>query len=362
MQKQDNITRLLIFCAGSSPELLRQCPASEWIKHTGIGMTVLITSILALASSSMALYSVFGSLWVTLPFSLLWAVLIFNIDRYIVSSFRKKGNPRKEFLQALPRLLLAMSIAIVVAKPLEMEIFRSEIHQVLGEWRAAKLESLEMTYVLRARSLDAKALNARSLLDASGKRRDRYYQEYACECDGTCGTGLRGRGTECHAKQLRYESSEQEYALEKERYEAATAAVDQERSSLSLQRSADRQKVEEEFSSGFLARLNALHSIGTLASYAITLLLLMVEASPVMAKLLGSEGPYDNLVRMSENEYRHRYMRSVYKQNLDLQSLYNASKRMAPSSLESTAESPYADSHLKYAELRRKLRTRLKNK
>lgn len=362
MQREGKMTRLLIFCSGSSLELLRQCPASEWIKHTSIGMTVMLTSVLALASSSMALHSVFGTLWVTLPFSLLWAVVIFNIDRYIVSSFRKQGNPRKEFLQALPRLILAIGIALVVAKPMEMEIFRSEIRQVLGEWKSARLQSLEASYAERIHSLDAKAVAARRLLDASGERRDRYYQEYACECDGTCGTGLRGRGTECQAKQLRYEASEREYAAEKERYEATSTILSQDRANLSRQRTADLKTAEEEFSSGFLARLNALNSLGTLASYAITLLLLLVEASPVMAKLLGSEGPYDNLVRMSENEFRHRYMRSVYEQNLDLQSLQNSSKKEFSGGLEPNVESPHVDSYIKYAELRRKLRTRLKNK
>ena len=34
--------------------------------------------------------------------------------------------------------------------------------------------------------------------------REEYYRQYVCECDGTCGTGQRGRGTECERKENKY--------------------------------------------------------------------------------------------------------------------------------------------------------------
>lgn len=361
MKREGLLTRFLVFCSGSSPDLLRQCPSSEWIKHTGVGMTVLLTSVLAMVSSAIALQSVFGTPWVSIPFSLLWAVLIFNLDRYIVSSFRKQGSPMREFRQALPRLLLAVGIALVVAKPLEMEVFRTEIRQVLGDRLEERLAGVERAHAARMASLEARSAGARRLLDEAAARRDRHYREYICECDGTCGTGIRGRGTECRTKELRYEASEREYTAERQRFDAEAALLVAEKSEQARIHDEARRRVQDEFSSGFLARLNALNSLGTMASYAISLLLLLVEFSPVLAKLLGSEGPYDNLLRMSENEYRHHYMRSVYEQNLDMQLRRQRQRRSNASAIDAPAPDSVADTRLKYAELRRKLRTRLKN-
>jgi len=316
-----------------------------------------------MVSAAIALQSVFGTGWVSIPFSLLWAVIIFNLDRYIVSSFRKHANPLREMRQALPRLLLAVGIALVVAKPLEMEVFRTEIRQVLGDRLTERLSGLERAHADRMAALAARSAATRRLLDEAGARRDRFYSEYICECDGTCGTGIRGRGTECRTKELRYEASEREYVAEKERFEAESAVLAREKSEQARQYGQAMARAQEEFSFGFLARLNALNSLGTMASYAISLLLLLVEFSPVLAKLLGSEGPYDNLLRMSENEYRHQYMRSVYEQNLDMQMRRERQRRLPPYPLEApmSDSDSVSDTRLKYAELRRKLRTRLKN-
>ena len=41
--------------------------------------------------------------------------------------------------------------------------------------------------------------------------READYQDYRCECDGTCGTGKVGRGTECDRKEKKYLQSNQTY-------------------------------------------------------------------------------------------------------------------------------------------------------
>ena len=57
--------------------------------------------------------------------------MIFNLDRYIVSSMRKEGKTAKELLIATPRILLAILISVVIAKPLELKIFEKEIEPEL---------------------------------------------------------------------------------------------------------------------------------------------------------------------------------------------------------------------------------------
>ena len=62
----------------------------------------------------------------------------FLLDWYIVSSIRKQHNPKKEFIAALPRLILAILISVVISKPLEIKLFEKEIERQLLFVREAK--------------------------------------------------------------------------------------------------------------------------------------------------------------------------------------------------------------------------------
>ena len=351
-----------MFCAGSSPDLLAQCPTSEWIKHTSTGLTVLFTSLLAMLSAFFAFQVVLDNLWISLPLAMLWALIIFNLDRFIVASFRKQGDFWKECLQAIPRMLLAGAIAIVVARPLELEIFRSEVRQILAEQRTEKLETMRRAHEERLSVHDARTVALKEELDGYFRLREKYYQEYICECDGTCGTGLKGRGSECKAKQRKYEEYVLEFDREKARIDAALAGLTQDRARITTEYTEARKLAETAFSEGFLARLQALGKLGTLASFAITLLLMLVEITPILSKLLAPEGPYDNLVRISEHEFKIKFMRTVYQQNMDLHGSGSPSKRRTERSPLAQPNPDPTDVRNRYAELRRQLRTKTKNR
>jgi hypothetical protein len=132
-----------ILCSGADREILLQCP-TEWNKYAGIGATIFFTGILASISGGYALFTIFRGAdyawFYALLFGLTWGFVIFNLDRFIVSSIRKEGNFRKEFLQAAPRFILAIIISIVIAKPLEVRIFESRIEQQILEDKRKKLE------------------------------------------------------------------------------------------------------------------------------------------------------------------------------------------------------------------------------
>jgi hypothetical protein len=53
--------------------------------------------------------------------------MIFNLDRYIVLSMKSFGKWWRDWLVALPRIALAVLLALVISKPLEMKIFEKEI-------------------------------------------------------------------------------------------------------------------------------------------------------------------------------------------------------------------------------------------
>jgi hypothetical protein len=137
------ISNFLIFCSGADRGMIDQCPKSERNKYASIGATVFLTGFLAAISSGYALYTIFRgeeyAFLASVGFGLVWATIIFNLDRYIVSSFRKEGNWKRELLYATPRFFIAILISLVIAKPLEVRIFASRIEQQILEDKRQKL-------------------------------------------------------------------------------------------------------------------------------------------------------------------------------------------------------------------------------
>lgn len=142
-RKPNILQRFFIICSGSDGVILNQCP-SEWNKYTGIGATIFFTGLLAALSGGYALFSIFR----TEPFAhlyggvfgIIWGLLIFNLDRFIVSSIRKEGKLKSELLHAAPRFILAVLISFVIAKPIEVRLFESRIEQQILEDKRHKLK------------------------------------------------------------------------------------------------------------------------------------------------------------------------------------------------------------------------------
>lgn len=133
------------FCAGINRRLLLECEI-EFSKYFAIGATVFFTACFAAVSGAYALFFVFSgssyAAWAAVGFGILWGLTIFNIDRYLVISIKKEGKPSKEFITALPRILLAIMIGVVIARPLELKIFDKEIKEGLKQYYLKNQEQL----------------------------------------------------------------------------------------------------------------------------------------------------------------------------------------------------------------------------
>src|SRR5690606_11744124 len=125
------LQRFFIFCSGADTHILETCSNGERNKYAGIGATVFFTAVMAFIAAGYALYTVFDNLFAAIFFGFIWGLLIFNLDRYIVSTIKKRNQVIDEIIQASPRILLAVIIAVVISKPLELKIFEKEINQVL---------------------------------------------------------------------------------------------------------------------------------------------------------------------------------------------------------------------------------------
>ncbi|MCW8795965.1 MAG: DUF4407 domain-containing protein [Chlorobium sp.] len=133
MNMQD-IRLFFWMCTGTPIGIIEKYP-TEHNKFIGIGATIFFTALFAGLSGGYALYYVFAgtafAVFFAIVFGILWGLAIFNLDRYIVSSVNKTAKGLRQFYQASPRLIFAILIAIVIARPLELKIFEKEIKEVL---------------------------------------------------------------------------------------------------------------------------------------------------------------------------------------------------------------------------------------
>ena len=100
----ERIKTFFWICSGADLNTLKRTP-TEANKFIGIGGTIFFTAVLAFLSSGYAIYTVFDSYVAAFFFGLIWALMIFNLDRYIVSSMKNKDNFWTDFFVASPRVI-----------------------------------------------------------------------------------------------------------------------------------------------------------------------------------------------------------------------------------------------------------------
>ena len=79
------VNEFLWGCGGLDRNLLRMCP-TDWAKKAGMGGTILGTAMLAAFSGGFAINTVFENTIIAIIGGILWGLVIFNLDRYLVNS------------------------------------------------------------------------------------------------------------------------------------------------------------------------------------------------------------------------------------------------------------------------------------
>jgi Domain of unknown function (DUF4407) len=139
----NKLTNFLIICSGADKKILDECTIKEKNKFIGIGSTLILTAILASLSGGYAIYSTFEFVPISIIIGIFWGIVIFSLDRYIVTSIDKKGIWWKQLLPAFPRLLMAFVLAITISKPLELRLFQDAINKSMGEISDASISGCE---------------------------------------------------------------------------------------------------------------------------------------------------------------------------------------------------------------------------
>jgi len=301
------LKRFFIFCSGADTRILDSCSPGEQTKYAGIGATVFFTAVMAFIASSYALYTVFDNWFTAVLFGLIWGLLIFNLDRFIVSTIKKKNNFRSELLQATPRIILAVIIAIVIAKPLELKIFEKEINRVLLEQKndmtLANQEQIATQFNPKITALTAEIASLKEEVTAKEAEVNDLYSTYIAEAEGTAGTQRLGKGPVYAEKRQKHDAEllalkelKETNAGKIETAEGTIASITQDYQA----RVNETQPVIDGFD-GLMARINALNTLPLLPSLFIMFLFLAIETSPIIAKLLSPKGAYDLKLEEEEN-------------------------------------------------------------
>lgn len=298
-REHDMLQRFFIFCSGADTEILDSCSNGERNKYAGIGATVFFTAVMAFIASGYALYTVFDNIYTAIFFGLIWGLLIFNLDRYIVSTIKKRDNFKGELLQAAPRIVLALIIAVVISKPLEMKIFEKEINQVLLEEKNAltlnNKEQLALQYTPKIESLNQDIANLKGEIATKEAETNALYDTFISEAEGTAGTGLLGKGPVYEEKREKHDAALAELNALKETNAGKIENIEAQIAALQTDYDtavATSQPIIDGFD-GLMARINALGKLPWFPSFFIFLLFLAIETAPIIAKLLAPKGEYD---------------------------------------------------------------------
>ncbi len=314
-------------CSGAHLTILKKCE-SESSKYVGIGATVFFTGLFATLAASYALYTVFDNYWIAAALGLVWGLMIFNLDRYIVSSMRKDGNSNREFFTALPRIILAIIISLVIAKPLELKIFEKEIQSELIIMKQQAYARQENETKIRFQTDHEKlneeieALKNEIVLKTTVRDElDRLARE---EADGTGGSMRRNTGPI--------------YKLKKADADRAAAELDQlvginnqliadklrQLAASDLAASAEITSLERKAIDGPASRMEALTRLAEQSvaiwwtNWFIILLFIAVETAPVFVKLISPQGPYDHLLKLEEHSFEGQRIENLARVNADI--------------------------------------------
>ena len=324
----DKVKTFFWFCSGANISILKRCP-TESSKYTGIGATVFFTGLLAAISSGYALFTVFNSIAIASLFGVVWGLMIFNLDRFIVSSMKKRNNFWNEFRIATPRLILAILLAIVISKPLELKIFDKEINNKIDQQKTALATnakiSISKSYpeiLAIENKISILKSEIKSKEDFVSKKQKKYDDERfgvkTAETTGIPSIGVNALKAEkqLDESQKDLEKTKADNAIKINGYEKQLALLDSVKNISYL-----IQKPNIDNYDGLAARISALSALSSessamnLANIFLILLFIVIETSPIFVKIISSKGPYDNLLEQHEHIIENYKLEEMAKLN-----------------------------------------------
>ncbi len=317
------VMRALWKAAGGDRYILERATYSDQIKYMCLGGIVVATGLMAGLAGGYAFYTIFspksieGELLDSIPhyfmailFGVIWGLIIYNIDRFIVTSTGKGDGTEKitleEFKTAIPRIIMGIIIAITISKPIEIRMFQSEIQSELIK----KKQDQENVYKI---GVENRHKNKLALLEKDIQNQTDQINQKKIALDLSNTTAIEKCGS--NNPNCKYhigiwnivKSEENNYNTTRINngnrinnliIERDTVLAIQKRELGQAQ--SDGKKLD-----GLLARIKICHEIaGFWITLFITLLFVAIELTPIFFKLMLTKTPYDYLTENRDDLIR----------------------------------------------------------
>ena len=243
---------------------------------------------------------------VRIGISAFWALIIFGLDRVVATTVNAGGKARGLFLY-FPRILIALTIALLVSEPLTSKVFEEEIHQQLVLEANARRPVFEQEVAASQAGAIAKAdepvNTATAAIAALRRKAEELRTEAAEEEKGNRSSGRGSCGPICLDLKRQAEEKDAEARTNELALPAIQGKRDAEVAALRQQKAAAVEKKVEEYikTDGLIARHKALSQYvaaeptAAVIRWALSLFLLLFELSVVVLKLTPSA--YDRRLR-----------------------------------------------------------------
>jgi hypothetical protein len=360
---------LFIWSSGADMEVLEQVPM-EKNKFYGIGGTIVFTALMASFAGGYAFNTAFDDPFLSVFFGLFWGALIFNLDRYIVSSFGV-GDGRKtisgqEIIEATPRLLMAFILGLVISTPLELKLFEKEINVEIAEIVKEKRNNLankDSSYVIEKANVkkEIAKLEQDERNAAQGSFRTLEKNETVLLIEKKKGLeselqaliNIRSRNAQnlkncqqnpnndCASNSSNYIMSSNRAKEKEKEISSIIGNIDDlnkiDNENLKALRNKNQIEIDEKKSrikvldgiidantssydevskqyDGFMARMEAFSRLKDryfslkIAGFFITVLFIFIEIAPILFKMMTERGPYDDIMDFNKHQVKVRQM------------------------------------------------------
>tara|TARA_B110000902_G_scaffold247655_1_gene303945 strand:- start:2094 stop:3341 length:1248 start_codon:yes stop_codon:yes gene_type:complete len=323
--KPNFITRILWKASGSDEYLLRRCSYSDHVKYSTLGGIVCATGLMAALAGGYAFYVIFRDkapaisaaaetpldvgfdptvTLLSILFGLIWGLIIFNIDRFIVASTGKGDGTEAitwgEIKGAIPRIIMGVIIAITISKPVELRMFETEIDvQLHAEQQAEYTKFLLATESNFKPAIDRVESEINKLKNEIREQKLLVESKTLllnAEMEGGSGSGEAGWGPIAESKKLDRDNAKEDLRELSEKNSLLILEQQDELDEAKAKLKSEKAKAEKSANSlnGLLRRLQISHDIaGNTITIFITLLFMAIELSPIFFKMMLIKSPYD---------------------------------------------------------------------
>jgi hypothetical protein len=318
--------------AGGDAYILSQATYSDQVKYFCLGGIVVATAIMAGLSGGYAFYTIFKPSYgdvldgyvlahgsangfveptyietaaIALLFGIVWGLIIYNIDRFIVTSTGKGDGTEAitwgELKGSLPRIIMGCIIAISISKPLEIRILKGEIDTRLQikqeQLKDEQTTNIENKYSNRILEKNEKIAEYQKSIDKAEVAYANAIAEFNAELAEKPGGASSGYGPDAKRKEAVMNTMNDRLISVSKSMAPLITDLNNDISQYVNEKNKEIANIDKSVSGldGLAERITLAEEHYPAVSWFLTLLFLAIELTPIFFKLMLIKSPYDYL-------------------------------------------------------------------